>query len=276
MLRITTLMDNEPSENKALLHEHGLSYLLETEHVRLLFDCGAGAAVLHNAHRLGEDLTEIDAVVLSHSHYDHAAGYRDLIESGGGGKLLYTGPHFFEAKYGSNEIKYTDLSAGFQEKFLAAHGITRRICDEMTEIFPGIWLIGDFPRIYEFEKIPERFVKRTETGFVQDNFEDEICLAVETSKGLVVLVGCSHPGILNMIHTIYERQKKPIYAVFGGTHLKEADEKRVQETVRVLKSMGLSILGLGHCSGEHAECAVRQDPDVKSCHMAVGDCIFFD
>ena len=77
MLRVTALMDNDASENKALINEHGLSYLLEGPDFRILFDCGSGAHPWVNAHRLGLDVAGLDAVVLSHSHYVHAAGFCD-------------------------------------------------------------------------------------------------------------------------------------------------------------------------------------------------------
>ena len=112
-LKITTLMDNLPSENKALVNEHGLSVLIERGSKRFLFDCGQGAHTWANARRLGLNVKRIDAVILSHSHYDHAAGFRDLIESGEGGSMLWTGPRFFEPKYAFDGLKYTDLSCGF-------------------------------------------------------------------------------------------------------------------------------------------------------------------
>lgn len=276
MLKLTTLMDNLPSENKALINEHGLSVLVETAHKRLLFDCGASDAAWRNARRMGRNIRGLDAVVISHSHYDHAAGYRDLIESGCGSSVLYTGREFLQAKYAFDGVKYTDLSAGFGEDFLEEHSIEHRVCEESLQIDDGVWLVGHFARRHAFESIPERFVRETPEGMVRDLFEDEICLAAETQQGLVVLVGCSHPGILNMIETVHERLDRPVYAVFGGTHLMEADEARIGRTVRTLKQMGLRILGLGHCSGTLAECLTAGDPDVQSCHMAVGDCIWFD
>ena len=99
MVRITTLMENVPSEHKALKAEHGLSFLVEAGGKRFLFDCGSGEDTLYNAHRLGVDLTTVDFTVCSHSHYDHAAGFRDMVEQGAGGGLLYTGPGFWDKKY---------------------------------------------------------------------------------------------------------------------------------------------------------------------------------
>lgn len=276
MVRITALMDNKPSEHKALINEHGLSYLVQREDCRLLFDCGSGPNPWHNAHRLGLNVRDLDAVVLSHSHYDHAAGYRDLLESGCGSKILYTGPNFFEPKFAFDGLKYTDLSAGFGPDFLEAHGVARREVTDLTEIAPGIFLVADFPRIHSFETIPERFVRRTAQGFIRDDFRDEICMAIDIGGKLVVLVGCSHPGILAMTERVHKALSLPIYAVFGGTHLVEADSGRIETTVSQLRAMGLQIFGLSHCSGELAECTICRNPELRSCHMGTGDSVFLD
>ena len=275
-MKITTLMDNLPSENKALINEHGLSVLIERGGKRILFDCGQGAHTWSNAHRLGINIKRIDAVVLSHSHYDHAAGFRDLIELGGGGSMLWTGPHFFEPKFAFDGLKYTDLSCGFDEDFLMLSGVSHNVCSDVTELAPGAWLVANFPRTHAFETIPERFVRQTPEGMKPDDFGDEVCLALDTPDGLAVQVGCSHPGILNMIETVHERLNRPVYAVFGGTHLVEADETRVKSTVEQLCGMGLKILGLSHCSGAQAESCIHGLGGVHSCHMAVGDCVWFE
>ena len=91
MLKITALMENRPSANRALINEHGLSLIIENNGHRILFDCGQGRHFIDNAHRLGISLSDLDAVVLSHGHYDHAAGFRDLIESGIEVPVLYIG-----------------------------------------------------------------------------------------------------------------------------------------------------------------------------------------
>lgn len=274
MVRVTALMDNKGSENKALIHEHGLSFLIERPDCRILFDCGAGGHPWDNAYRLGRGLEGLDAVVLSHSHYDHAAGYRDLLDRGLGSRLLYTGPHFFEPKFAFDGVLYTDLSVGFDEAFLRRHGVERRVVTDVTEIAPGIHLICGFPRTHDFETIPSRFVRLTENGFVPDDFADELCLAMETGGGLVVLVGCSHPGILNMMDRVHRSLGKPISAVYGGTHLNEADDSRIDATIAELRAMGLETLGLSHCSGDRAEERLCCG-DAKGGHMAAGDCVFF-
>ena len=275
MLQITALMDNRLTGRKDLLCEHGLSLYVVSEGKSILFDCGSSEKMLYNAKKLGIDLGKLDAVVLSHAHYDHAGGFRFLAEQYPVGRV-YTGPGFFEPKYARSDNCCKNLSAGFDECFLKEQGIAHRTVDGVAEILPGVYAISGFPRREPMETIPDRFLRLTRAGFVPDDFPDELCLALETHEGIVLLVGCAHPGILNMARHVTAVLGKPIRAVLGGTHLVEADTQRVQRTVEELGRMGVTLLGLSHCSGETAQTLVRQREDITACHLGPGDCVFFD
>lgn len=274
MLQITALMDNRLTGRKDLLCEHGLSLYVVSEGKSILFDCGSSEKMLYNAKKLGIDLGKLDAVVLSHAHYDHAGGFRFLAEQYPVGRV-YTGPGFFEPKYARADNCCKNLSAGFEECFLKEQGIAHRTVDGVAEILPGVYAISGFSRLEPMEIVPDRFLRLTNAGFVPDDFRDELCLALETHEGIVLLVGCAHPGILNMTRHVGNVLDKPIRAVFGGTHLVEADELRVRRTVEELGRMGVTLLGLSHCSGERAECLIRQRDDIAACHLGPGDCVFF-
>lgn len=284
MLRLTALMDNLPSENKALIAEHGLSVLVEKDGGRILFDCGASGSTWRNARRLGADINSCLAVVISHSHYDHAAGYRDLMEGGCTVKTLWTGEHFFEKKYSFDGVwspsveriegKYTDLSAGWGEDFIAQHGVRRRVVSGIEEILPSLWLVTGFERGTAFENIPSKFVKETAADMVLDDFADEVCIAAETERGLVVLAGCSHPGIVNMVRSVKKKLCRPIYAVFGGVHLNNESESCIADTLRSLKEEGTQLFGFSHCSGQAVEDMAAERFGKGYClHLAVGDCV---
>ena len=107
-----------------------------------------------------------------------------------------------------------------------------------------------------------------------DLFEDEISLVIKTEKGLIVIVGCSHPGILNILCHIEKRFNEPIYAVLGGTHLVEADEQRTNETVDKLLEMGIKFIGLSHCSGDGVQDNMKEK-GMQNCHMSVGSVVMF-
>lgn len=274
-MKVITLMDDRNSKNNELIAEHGLSYWIDTGKQQFLFDCGASEKTWENAKRLGLDMGNVDAVILSHSHYDHAGGYQSLIELHGGGNKLYTGEHFFEKKYSQEGDNCRDLSAGFTKQFLTEKQIEYKTCKEQLEIAKGVWIFTDFKREYLFETIPERFVKETAEGMERDFFEDEICVVIEGEKGLYVFVGCSHPGILNMIETIQNRMKKSVYGIFGGTHLIEADEVRITKTMQCLKEMRIKALGLSHCTGELAREMLLKNRDFIVKEMSVGAVLEF-
>lgn len=274
MLQIMALMEDRPSHRKDLLAEHGLSLYVGYNGRQMLFDCGSGANTLHNAYKLGVEPERLDAVVLSHGHYDHAGGYRFLVQQGGVSCPLYTGSGFFEPKFSRNDGCHTSLGAGFDRAFLSRQGISHREVDGVTEIFPGAWLISGFPRVYAQETIPPRFGRFTQAGFVSDDFRDEICLALEIQGGVAVLVGCAHPGILNMVSHVRAVLGKSVRAVLGGIHLTESDDCRQALTVDTLAEMGVETLGLCHCSGEAAEQAAQTRRGVRGFRLGPGDCVF--
>ena len=274
MVKIRTLMENLSSEHKSLIAEHGLSFYIETEKVKILFDFGAGANTWENASKLNIPLDEISYFVFSHSHYDHAAGFIPLGEQGYQ-KIVIHGPEFFQEKYAVGENKYTYLGCGFTEAYLKQHSREEIVCEGTCQIDDNIHIIGRFDRTHDFEQVPARFVKDTGDGMVHDQFDDEICLAIDTPEGLVVIVGCSHPGIMNMLSTVKNRLNRPIRAVIGGTHLVEASEERVKKSIEEMKSMGIVLLGINHCSGAAAEQIIREDAKISSCHLGVGDCLIF-
>ena len=249
ILRITALMEDSPSANRSLISEHGLSLLVEADGFRLLFDCGQGHHFLDNAHRLGISMESLDAVVISHSHYDHAAGLRDFIESGFRASDLYVGKGFFDRKLAGSAPIFTDLSAGWGMEFAARSCGHLHIVEGTVELRHGILIHQGFPRIHPEETIPSRFVKETAGGIVADDFSDEIALSIDTPRGIAVVSGCAHPGIMNMVDSIQERTGRNIHAVIGGTHLSKADSARIGRTIEHLEKTGAGIIALCHCSG---------------------------
>lgn len=274
MIKVTVLMDNSQSENKSLLSEHGLSLFIETDYSKIIFDCGSSCKTSYNANQLNIDLKEADCVVCSHGHYDHAGGYTAMVADGVKSKLI-TGKNFFENKYANDGVKLTFLGTNFDEKFLKENDISHDECGEIYMIDDEAYIVGEFERSYKKEIIPDRFVKSQGENLIKDKFQDEVAMVLDTDKGLIVIVGCSHPGILNMISTISQRTNKNIYGVIGGTHLVEADTERIEYTIEEMKKMGVEFLALSHCSGKEAQAVVRECDSIISCTLTVGDSLNF-
>jgi 7,8-dihydropterin-6-yl-methyl-4-(beta-D-ribofuranosyl)aminobenzene 5'-phosphate synthase len=265
-LKITTLIENQPGEHKALMHEHGLSLYIEKDDCRILFDTGQSAAFLHNAKQMKIDLGQLDYVALSHGHYDHSGGFTALTKVNKNFEL-YTGVGFFNEKYGFNDNTPEYLGNNFNENFLADNGIKHHFVNQQVlEIYSGVFIITGFIRSHADEIVNPRFRIFKDNAFYPDQFDDEIMLAIDTPKGLAVLLGCSHPGMKNMLDTAEKLLKKPIYAVIGGTHLVEADEASLDISMAYLKKNTIQVIGVSHCTGQTAMDRLSRTNDRYSCN----------
>ena len=244
-MNLTLLIENALPEG--LISEHGLSILVEHGCTKFIFDCGHTGAAWRNAKLLSVDLSEIKFVALSHSHYDHAGGFPSLLDFAPIEKL-YTGENFWQEKFSRTEdgdFKYR--GCGFDEKFLASRGVEQIICRDVTELAENIWLVGNIKRRYEFETIPDKFVRGEKK--IPDDFSDEIVLVLRGDDGLTVVTGCAHRGILNIVADVCERFDMPIAEVFGGLHLSGASSERIERTLAELKNFGVKKIRPYHCSG---------------------------
>lgn len=252
MIRITTLVENTPGEHLALHPEHGLSFFLEVSGRAILFDSGQSGMFLENAKKLRLDPSSLEYVVLSHGHYDHSGGFRSLANLPGSRRLV-VGKGFFEDKYAVRNGGYEFLGNDFTRDFLEERGIPYTELSEPTlEIVPGVFVLGSFPRLHKDETINPRFRLFRDGRFVPDPFDDEIMIAVDTPDGIVALLGCSHPGMRNMLDAAKARLGKTVRAVLGGTHLVEAAEPGLSASLEYLSRQGMEIVGVSHCTGPAA------------------------
>ena len=250
MTKITTLVENSQGEHLALRNEHGISFFVEKDGHEILFDTGQSDAFIYNASQLKIDLSRVGHVVLSHGHYDHTGGFRYLPELTTDFELTL-GTGFFEEKYGYRNNSYEYLGNNFDEDFLKSHHISYEFVDtQRTEIVPGVYVITRFERANEDEVVNSRFRVRRDGDFVKDEFYDEVLLAVDTPKGMVVILGCAHPGMRNMLDTVKDLFDRPIFAVLGGTHLVEARGEALDHSIDYLQREEIEVIGVSHCTGE--------------------------
>lgn len=251
-LRITTLIENMPSDDGDLLYEHGLSLFIEFGDKKILMDTGQSGDYLKNAARLNKSVKDIDYFIVSHGHYDHSGGVIQTIAELNSNTNMYVGEEFFCSKYKVLEDgSYKFNGNGFSKKEIDSSLVKlNEVCDDIKYISENIILFKNFSHENKFEKMNPKFVVDDNGKMVLDDFPDEIVLGLITSKGLVVITGCSHIGIVNILSTIYKRMNMPIYAVLGGTHLVAADENRINETILALRRMHIQYVAVSHCTGE--------------------------
>lgn len=276
-LKITTLIENNPGNNSKLYYEHGLSLYIEVGRTKILFDTGQSGDFIKNAEILKVDLNKIDYVLLSHGHYDHSGGFKKFVSKFKEPYKLIVGKDFFNSKYKLiEEINYKYNGNSFDEEFISRNNISiKYIKDDIYYISENIMAFSNFNISNNFELLNQKFKIKNNEKYVLDKFLDEIVLAVKTDKGLVVIVGCSHVGIVNILETIMKRTNMAIYGVVGGTHLVEADDLRLNKTIDFFNENNIKILRMSHCTGEKAVKEIKSQFGEKFVYNNTGNIISF-
>lgn len=251
-ITVTVLVENTV-HGRALMAEHGLAFHVQAGEESLLFDAGQSALLVRNAGLMGLDLARLQAVGLSHGHYDHTGGLRAAWEFAPGA-TLYAHPCALEPRFARNPDGST-RPVGTDALTLQA---IRSRAPQMvatpsaTEVIPGIFLTGEIPRATTFEDVGGPFVL-DEAGARPDPIVDDQALFFDTRDGVVVVLGCAHAGVINTLrHICRLTGDRPIGAVLGGMHLLVASPERMGRTVEELRALGVRRLCPAHCTGAAA------------------------
>ena len=243
-LKITVLVENTAGR-KGLLAEHGLAYLIEVGGENILFDTGQGLALEHNAKALGVDLHNLDAVILSHGHYDHAGGLHFV-----SAKQVLAHPAVVDSKFsrdpggGSRSVAMPAVD----RQILLAHPDWIRV-EAPVELPSGLRLTGPIPRLTDFEDTGGEFFSDSDCTNPDELLDDQ-ALFFETSTGTVVILGCAHSGVINTLRAIQALTgNRPIHTVIGGMHLRNASDQRMSRTLEELHHFNVQCLMPCHCTG---------------------------
>ncbi|MFW6125831.1 MAG: MBL fold metallo-hydrolase [Chloroflexota bacterium] len=247
-IQLTTLGENTAGTPR-VLGEWGLSILVETDDVHVLVDTCATNTVPHNAWVLGVDLSTVDKVMLSHGHYDHTGGLRDVLARTGPVEVIGH-PDIWGAKYAvfGERRRYNGIP--FVREELESRGASFTLSSDPVWITDNVVTTGEIPMVTDYEEVDKRLFVGVRGELVPDLFPDDRALIVKTEKGLVVVLGCAHRG---MINTLYHARditgEERIHMVVGGTHLISASEERILRTIEAVRELGVDRLGVSHCTG---------------------------
>jgi len=248
-VKITILVDNRAADG--LVPEHGLSMWIEAGDRKVLFDTGQGSALLPNAASLHVDLSETDAMVLSHGHFDHTGGVAHVLRTAGPIDT-YCHPGVVLPRYSIRDLAPRQIQMP-GASMIAIDALSQQNLhwvQQPMRISDLIGVTGPIPRQTAFEDTGGPFYLDP-GGRRADAMDDDLALWIETDRGLVVCVGCSHAGVVNTLNYILRLNPGSlIRAVVGGMHLLHASEVRLDQTISALRSLGLELLVPCHCTGE--------------------------
>ncbi|HIE11838.1 MAG TPA: MBL fold metallo-hydrolase [Desulfotomaculum sp.] len=268
-LKITVLSENTVGAPLGLVGEWGLALLVETPDAKLLFDTGEQGFAVANAAALGIDLKTVDAVVLSHGHYDHTGGLKSFLRLRG--RIpIYAHPDVFALRYAAlHQERYIGIP--FRRAEIESLGAEFVFVTGPKEIAPGLWVSGQVPRRTGFEKGDARLFCLKDGARKPDPFNDDMSLYAVTSKGIMVILGCAHAGVVNIVeHAREVTGVEKIYGILGGTHLGPVAEEQRRATIDYLQRLGLEFLAANHCTGLPVSAALAHRFGDRFRHAPVG------
>ncbi|MBU4201512.1 MAG: MBL fold metallo-hydrolase [Actinomycetia bacterium] len=249
-VKVTVLCDNlaGPLSFKG---EHGLAVLVEVEGRIFLWDCGQSDVAVHNAKLLGIDLRNLEGIGISHGHFDHAGGLMEVL-SASGPKKLFMHPTALEPKFFMAGNIKRFIGIPFQKDAIESACAEVVISSDALEVLPGVCITGEVPRVTEFEGLEANLYCQRDGEMQPDPFLDDQSLVIDTPEGAVVLTGCAHSGLVNVLKHVLQSSGK-IKAVVGGTHLGlGASPERISATLDFVEEVLPEKIIPCHCTGMNA------------------------
>lgn len=252
-MKITTIIENSKPIDSNLECEHGLSFFVEYDGKKIIFDTGKdGNNFLENADKLGLDIRNADYMVLSHGHYDHTGGVIPYVDTFGNDFKLIINPSVFYPRYKYSGSKKVDIGMPFGREDLEKRNVNTIFSEDIETISDKIDVISGFSLHPEY-RMEDSGLFCQEKGVEKKDFmPGESVLVMKHEKGLVLLIGCSHSGVVSIIEKVKKLYDEKIYAVFGGTHLVVASSEFIDKTVQYFKDSKIEKIGVCHCNGEKA------------------------
>jgi len=261
-LKIVVLAENSVLYGSHYLGQHGVSFLLQgakgKNKKRILVDVGQDSpALLRNMEMMDVSPSSIDAIVLTHCHYDHTQGVAKMLgEIGKKGVPVIAHQDIFRLNFLTEpRFKHVGIMPGDSREEIEKAGGSLVLTRDPVTLMPGITTTGEVKRQTDFEPVGTG-LKTMEDGVVRDDrmLDDISVVANVKEKGLVIVTGCSHAGIINIARQALELTRcGRIEGIIGGLHLVDAPDDRIKRTVGELRKLDPGWLCAGHCTGFKAQ-----------------------
>ena len=251
-VHLTVLCENsvERVSPLGLIGEHGFACHVQTEQGNFLFDTGGGQTIIPNSEKLKIDFQKLQGIIFSHGHLDHTGGLQQVLERSGR-VPIYGHPDLFNSRHSSNGNQLREIGIPWSKAELEEMGADFKLDREPQQIARGLMLSGEIPRLSKFETGDPNLVVISASGeSVRDPLADDYSLFIDSPKGLIILLGCAHAGVLNIIdHACKITGKDKIHMLIGGTHLKFSSPEQLEATLDKLEEVAIDRIGVAHCTG---------------------------
>jgi 7,8-dihydropterin-6-yl-methyl-4-(beta-D-ribofuranosyl)aminobenzene 5'-phosphate synthase len=252
---INILCDNSISRS-GFIGEHGFSALIERGQEKYLFDTGPGMSLPLNLKALDKNLKGLKKVFLSHGHYDHTGGLKWVLEQTGKIEVI-AHPAVFSGHLNADPRKPTEfpryIGCPFTREELEDLGAAFTFLDRTQETDSGIWFLSGIDR--DPEKLPEdtRLVLKQPQGLVPDPLIDDASLLLNTETSPVLILGCAHTGILNILDYVQNAMHiTTLRAILGGTHLMFYGPEVLDQAIKRFEDFAVDLIAVSHCTGMNA------------------------
>jgi 7,8-dihydropterin-6-yl-methyl-4-(beta-D-ribofuranosyl)aminobenzene 5'-phosphate synthase len=247
-MRIVTLIENL-AYKRGLIAEHGLSFYIETCTSKLLFDTGQSDRFIKNAEVLGIDLSDIDAVIISHGHYDHTGGLYSFLRMNSRAKV-FVKKEAFQPKYHNKSF----IGIHYDSKLLNGR---MEYVNTSLEIDKDFYIMPDITIKNTIDTNFQQFNIQNAGGSAADIFQDELYLAIRHSDEISIISSCSHRGITNILDSAVNHFNLPLNTILGGFHIRNCESAQLDSITMNLKHLSVKSIGACHCTGVEKYAALK-------------------
>jgi 7,8-dihydropterin-6-yl-methyl-4-(beta-D-ribofuranosyl)aminobenzene 5'-phosphate synthase len=253
--KITILCDNTISKT-GFIGEHGFSLLIERMNEKYLFDTGPGMSLPLNLKFLNKDLEGLEKVFISHGHYDHTGGLKWVAQQADKIEVV-AHPAIFSRHMALDSLDKSEvpryIGCQFTQDELERLGVTFNFIDQTQEVAPGLWFVTGIESAPENLPNDSRLIISKGDRFVQDPIRDDASLLMDTEGSPVLILGCAHAGVFNILDHIKENMGiTKLRAILGGTHLMFFEPEDVLRAIEKFEEFSIDMVGVSHCTGFQA------------------------